>query len=116
MRSNDEQLELFADLLEPAAEIMGDAEIAAVLRSGDKLIRAFELANKNHKAAVIRILARLDGVPVESYQVPDFVTLWRRLVDFINLPGVQELFTLQRQESDAARSGSATESIEDGAI
>lgn len=115
-RTNEEQLELFADLLEPAAEIMGDEKIANVLRpGGGKLVKAFELAFRNHKEAVIRILARLDDCPVERYQVPDFATLWEKVVEFVNMPGVQELFTYQGQMSDAVASGSATENTEDGA-
>ena len=55
-RANEEQLELFADLLEPASEIIGDGEIAAVLKpGGGKLLNAFKLALKNHKNAVIQI-------------------------------------------------------------
>ena len=111
---NAEQLEIFADLLEPASEIIGDGEIAAVLKpGGGKLLNAFKLALKNHKNAVIRILARIDGIAESDYVVPDFVALWKKLVAFVNLPGVQELFMWQGQTSDGASSGSATESTED---
>lgn len=115
-RTNEEQLELFADLVEPMADIMADDEIAAVMRpGGGKLIHAVSIAYKKHKPAIIQILARLDNTPVEKYVVPDVPALWQRLVDLINQPSMQKLFTSQGQMSGAAASGSATEITEGGA-
>lgn len=112
-RSNEEELDLFADLLEPAAEIIGDKEVADVIRNGGKKITAVALAIKNHKSEVIKILARIDGVPVEEYKV-NAITLPIRLINLLNIPEVGELFTGQSRKS-AASSGSATENIKDGA-
>lgn len=113
-RSNEEELELFADLLEPAAEILTDHAVRGVLNSGGKPITAVKYAIKNHKKAVIEILARIDNVPVEEYRV-SAITLPLRLLELVNKPEVEELFTYAGQMSDAAPSGSPTENTEDGA-
>lgn len=114
-RTNEEQLELFADLLEPAAEIFGDAEVGEVFRKGGKPITAVKLAIKGHKAAVVEILARLDGIDPKEYKVPGPGILALKLVKIFSNPEVTELFIGQSQ-SDAASGGSATENTGDGAI
>ena len=112
-RTNEEKLDLFADLLEPAAEIFSDPAIAEVFRSGGKTVTAVKIAIKNHKAAVIEILARIDGIPVEEYKV-NVVALPMRLIALINQPELKSLFSGQIQTA-AASSGSATDSTKDGA-
>lgn len=113
-RSNEEELELFADLLEPAAEILSDKEIVTVLQSGEKPIKAVVLAIKHHKSAIIEILARIDGVDPAEYKV-NALTLPVKVINLLNHPELQELFTLQGQTSTAESAGSAMESTEDGA-
>ena len=114
-RSNEEELELFADLLEPAAEILTDNAVRGVLQGGGKPITAIKYAIKNHKKAVIEILARIDGVPVEEYRI-SAIALPIKLLQLVNRPEVEELFSSAGQMSDAARSGSHMENTEDGAI
>ena len=113
-RSNEERLELFADLIEPAAEILGDKAVADTMRTGTRAA-AVSAAIKGHKKAVITILAALDGVAVADYRVPGPVGIMKRLLELINDPEIQELFTLQAQKPDAADSGSAMENTEGGA-
>lgn len=114
-RTNEEQLELFADLLEPAAEIISDKEVAEILRGKGKPVTAVKLAIKNHKSAVIELLAALDGKTPEAYSVPGPVALTAKLVAMLNDPELKDLFTLQPQKTGAGSSGAATESTEDGA-
>lgn len=114
-RTNDEALDLFADLLEPAAEIIGDKEVADILKSGDKPIKAIKVAIKKHKSAVVEVLARIDGVEPSKYEV-NVLTLPVKLIELLNRPEVQELFTSQGQENAAGSFGSVTENTEDGAI
>lgn len=113
-RTNDEQLELFADLIEPVAEIVGDAEVGAVFQKGGKPITAVKLAIKNHKAAVVEILARLDGIDPKDYEVPGPFVLAMKIFKLFSTPEVSDLFTGQSQ-SVAASGGSATENTGDGA-
>ena len=114
MRTNEEELELFADLLEPVAEILTDNAVRSVIQSGGKPITAIKWAIKNHKKATIEILARLDDVPVEEYKV-SAITLPIKLLALVNKPEVQDLFSSAEQMSGAALSGSATEVTQDGA-
>lgn len=110
-RSNEESLDLFADLLEPVAEILADAEVKEAFES--KKIRGVKVAIKNHKAEVVQILALIDGIPVEEYKVNVF-TLPLKLLELLNKPEVAELFQSQGQMKVAATSGSATVNTEDG--
>lgn len=112
-RTNEESLELFADLLEPAAKLLGDKEVREIVTRGEPPIRAAAAAIRNHKSEVIQILARLDGVPVEEYRV-NLLVLPLKLVRLLNKPEVRELFIGAEQMNVAASSGSATENIEDG--
>lgn len=113
-RTNEETLDLFADLLEPAAEIFSDKEVVNHLRSGEKPVRAVKFAIKNHKQAIIEIMARLDGKEPEDYEV-NLVSIPVKLVNLFNKPEFKDLFTLQGQKADVKHSGSATENTGDGA-
>ena len=112
-RTNEELLDLFADLLEPCADILIDAKFQEQMQKTNKL-PAIKTAIKNHKQSVIQILALIDDVPIEEYHV-NLLTLPIRLLDLVNKPEVQNLFSSQRQKIDGAVSGSAMENITDGA-
>ena len=114
MRSNEEKLELFADLIEPAAEIMGDKEVAKMLQGGGRPAKAVKLAIKNHKQAVIELLARLDGYDPKDYVVPSPIGLAVKLVNLFSSAEMKDLFTVQGQNETADDSGSAMESTGDG--
>lgn len=110
--SNEESLDLFADLLEPVAEILSDDEVKRAFRK--KQVKGVKVAIKNHKAAIIEILALLDGVPVEEYRV-NVLTLPLKVIELLNKPEVASLFQSLGQEKDAAASGSVTATTGDGA-
>ena len=110
-RTNEEKLDLFADLLEPVGEILSDNALGEMVKTKQKPLKAAKHAIKNHKSAVIEILALLEGVEPEEYEV-NLLQLPIKLMNFINNPEVQELFTLQGQNGGLAFSGSATENTE----
>lgn len=114
MRSNEENLELFADLIEPCAEIFSDKELAAELQRG-QIASAVKLGIKKHKSAVIEILARIDGVEVGQYKVPTPPVLAMKIISLFNDPDVAALFTSAGQSGAETASGSVTENTEDGA-
>lgn len=114
-RTNEEKLDLFADLMEPVATILGDEEVRDSFTKSTPPIRIAALAIKKHKQEVIAILARLDGVPVSEYKV-NLISIPIKLVRLLNTPEAKELFTGAELKNEAASSGSATETIEDGAI
>lgn len=93
---DDEALDLLAELLEPAALIMADKQIAELMKA-DKKMPAIKAAIKNHKRQVMEILAAMDGVPVDKYHCNIF-TLPARLLDILNDEGLQALFTSRAQE------------------
>ena len=103
-------LDILADLIEPAGEIMSDKEIGEVFKKNR--FKAIGLAIKNHKKAVMQIMAALDGVPVEEYKCNVF-SLPVKILEILNDPEMIQLFTYQGQTGDANSSGSASENIGD---
>lgn len=93
-RSNEESLDLFADLLEPVSEILVDPEIAELWKSDAKRVSIVSKAIKNHKQTIIKILSLIDGVPEAEYKV-NLLTLPIKVLNLLNNPMVQELFTSQ---------------------
>ena len=114
-RENDEALELFADLLEPAAEILGDPGVAELLRGGGTLAAAVKRAVKSHKTAVVQILARLDGEDPASYRVRP-AALPGRLARLLALPELRDFFPSRGRSGACPSSGSASDSTADPAV
>lgn len=103
--TNEEALDLFADLLEPIAEILTDEEVKAAY--AEKPIKGIKKAIKRHKRTIVSALALIDGVPVKEYKV-DVLTLPFRVLELANRPEFQDLFQSQGQTRAAHVSGSAT--------
>ena len=102
-------LDILADLIEPVGEIMSDKEIGEVFKKNR--FKAIGLAIRNHKKAVMQILATMDGVPVDEYKC-NVLTLPVKILELLNDPELVQLFTYQGQTGDANSSGSASENIE----
>ena len=102
----EEALDILADLIEPAGEIMSDKEIGEVFKKNR--FKAIGLSIKNHKKAVMQIMATMDGVPVDEYKCNAF-TLPVKIIEILNDPDLVQLFTYQGQTGDANSSGSASE-------
>ena len=117
-RSNDDKLDLFADLLEPVAVMLADDNVTGVIKRGEPAIRVVRNAIKLHKDQAIEILARLEGVEPDEYEF-DGMRVTMKLLGYFNRPDVQkmvnELFTSPRKSADGASSGAATENTGDGA-
>ena len=103
-------LDILADLIEPAGEIMSDKQIGDIFK--ENRFKAIGLAIKNHKNAVMQILAVLDGVPVEEYKCNVF-TLPVKILELLNDPALIQLFSYQGQTGDAKSSGSVSENTEE---
>ena len=103
-------LDILADLIEPAGEIMSDKEIGEVFKKNR--FKAIGLAIKNHKKAVMKILATMDGVPVDEYKCNVF-SLPVKILELLNDPEMIQLFTCQGQTGDAKSSGSASVNTEE---
>jgi hypothetical protein len=107
----EQALDVLADIIEPASEIMSDKLVSAAAKSGQQ-VKAIKLAIKGHKRALIEIMAALDGAEVDEYEV-NVLTLPAKLLEILNDPMVMSLFTSQGQKTEKTSSGSATENIED---
>ena len=86
----EEALDLLADLIEPAGEIMSDKEIGEVFKKNR--FKAIGMAIKNHKKAVMQIMAAMDGVPVDEYKC-NVLTLPVKILEILNDPELVQLFT-----------------------
>ena len=98
-------LDILSDLIEPAGEIMSDKEIGEVFKKNR--FKAIGLAIKNHKKAVMQIMATMDGVPVEEYKC-NVLTLPVKILELLNDPELIQLFQYQGQTGDAKSSGSVS--------
>ena len=107
---NEAALELLANIIEPAGDIMADPLVGKAY--AESKIKAVAVAIKNHKDAVIKILAALDGKPVEEYSCNVF-TIPIKLLEILNDPELAQLFTSQGQTGDAISSGSALANTEE---
>lgn len=116
MRTNEEKLDLFADLLEPAYAVISDKEWAKKWQDGDRT-GAIKAAIKSHKPEIVEMLARIEGVEPSEYKI-DGLALFFKIAAMLNRPDIElanGLFTLQGQNGESASSGSATGNTKDGA-
>lgn len=107
----EDALDVLADVIEPATEIMTDSAVRTLVRAG-KSTQAIKVVLKKHKQAIIKILAIMDGEDVETYS-PGFAVLPVKLLELLNDPDMQQVFGLQGQMGDGTTSGSVTENIEE---
>lgn len=89
-------LELLADLIEPASAIFADEEIKAAYEKKESKAAMIGKAIKRHKPEVMRILAALDGVPVEEYHC-NILTLPVKLLQILNDPDLTDFFSSAAQ-------------------
>lgn len=107
----EDALDALAEMMEPAIEIMGDNKIAMCLKSGQNL-KAIKFMLQNHKQAVLKIFAILDGEDFATYS-PSLLSLPKKLLEIVNDEEIIELFTSQSQNTEEERFGSATVNIEE---
>ena len=103
-------LDILAELIEPAGEIMSDKHLGEAFK--ENRFKAIGMAIKNHKKAMIQILATMDGVPVDEYKCNVF-SLPVKILELLNDPEMIQLFQYQGQTGDAKSSGSASVNTED---
>ena len=107
---DDAALELIADIIEPATEILADPAIKEAF-SRSKMA-AIKVAIKNHKSAIKEIIARLDGKTPEECHFTA-ISLPIKLLSMFNDPDLQQLFTSSGQTEGENACSSASENIEE---
>lgn len=83
-------LDALADMIEPASEIMTDTKFVQFIREGNKL-KAVQYAIKNHKKAIIAIMAASEGASPDEYEI-NLVSLPKKLLEVFNDPEIVDLF------------------------
>lgn len=106
---DDAALDLIADIIEPATEILADPAIKEAF-SRSKMA-AIKVAIKSHKNAIREIVARLDGKNPEEYHFTA-LSLPVKLLTLLNDPELQQLFTSSGQMEDVTACSSALENTE----
>lgn len=114
-RTNEDKLDLLADLIEPMGAILSDRDWMR-LWDAKEYAAAIKSAIKRHKQEIIQILARVDNQQPQDYRI-DGVALFFRLAAMLNRPDMdlKDLFTSRAQSAAAASSGPATASTGDAA-
>ena len=107
---DDAALDLIADVIEPAREILADPAIKEAF-SRSKMA-AIKVAIKSHNNAIREIVARLDGKNPEEYHFTA-LSLPVKLLTLLNDPDLQQLFMSSGQMEDATACSSASESTEE---
>lgn len=106
---DDAALDLIADIIEPATEILADPAIKEAF--GHSKMAAIKVAIKSHKNAIREIVARLDGKNPEEYHFTA-LSLPVKLLTLLNDPELQQLFTSSGQMEDVTACSSASENTE----
>ena len=106
----EKAIEVLADLMEPAAEIMADEEVVKLARSGQK-IKGISTALRKHKKACLTILALTEGENPETYS-PSLLAIPKKALELLNDPELMSLFSSQSQKEQTS-SGSAMENTEE---
>lgn len=81
--SNEEAIDMLAEILEPCSEIFTDVNLRKAVENGESQMKIIKMALKEHKEAIIQIMATLDGVPVEEYRC-NVLTLPIKLIELLN--------------------------------
>lgn len=97
-------LDVLVNIIDPASEIMADAELERLVKAKATKMEIVKTAIKNHKKAVIEILAALDGKDPKECKI-SVLTLPAKLLEILNDPELVSLFQPQGQTQTS--SGSA---------
>ena len=92
----EKALDAMADLLDPLALIFADPEIQRSVKNDEPKMILVKKILKTHKKEAIQIMAILDGETPETYEV-SLLKIPLKLLEIINDPEVQSLFTYQGQ-------------------
>lgn len=86
----EEALDVIAEIIEPAAEIFTDENVKKALKSESR-IKAAKIILKDHKKAILALMAALEETPVEEYK-PTLLALPALIIGVLNDPELQSLF------------------------
>ena len=105
---DDEAIELWADLLDPLASILGDEKIQKIVKSGkSKMVIAKEILT-SHKKEALEIMLRIDPEPIDGLNI--VLRLVGILTDIGQNEEIKSFFGFAEQaKMEKGSSGSVTE-------
>ena len=104
----EEALELMADIVEPASQIINDPKTKELRADRPKLIQHVLKDHAKETLKIYELLYKEDGDKATP------ISLLNMVVDILADPDLQSLFTSQGQKSAETPSGSVTENTKDG--
>lgn len=87
----EEALDVLAEIIEPAAEIFSDENVKNVVKTEKNKVKAVKIILKDHKKAILTLMAALEETPVEEYK-PTLLALPALIIGVLNDPELQNLF------------------------
>lgn len=110
--TGEEAIDLWADLLDPLTEILGDERIAEIVKSGKpKMLIAKEVL-KLHKKSAEAIMLRIDDTPINGLNI--VIRLINILAEIGQNEEVRSFFGYAEQaKTEDESGGSVTENTEE---
>ena len=88
----EEALDVLADILEPIITIVNDSEVQAGFETN--VAKCVSIALKKYKKEVLGVFSCINGKSVEeTLEEIDLLTLPAYIVDLLNEPAIQDLFS-----------------------
>ena len=109
IRSNEDKLDLLADLLDPVSLLAADGELMKLAKAGQRK-SAIQRLLRNHKPELIEILALIEGEDPQAYRIEGPMVAVKLLAWISdNKEIIDGLFPTPAQSADAASSGQRME-------
>lgn len=105
---NEEAIELFADILDPAISIFGDKAVVGMIRGNKNRMEIVKYILKNYSKDIVKILAAMDRTPVEEFECTVY-TLPGRIMEILSDKEMMSFFSSVAGTEQENTSGSATE-------
>lgn len=106
-------LDVLAEIIEPAVEIMADPIIKQLAADDAPKIKFLKPIIKGHKKEIIQIMAALDGMDPGEYEKHiNLFSLPAKVLEILNDPELVSLFTSQSLSMEEITSGSASVNTE----
>lgn len=113
----EDALDLLADILEPVSEIIGDKQFEILFRTKGVSREMIKHLIKNHKVAMIEIMARIENEPVDEFRKKVTVfTLPSKILELLSDTELMDFFVSQGLMMDSNSFGSAMENTEETEI
>lgn len=109
---DEEAMEVLAEILDPASVLIADEEFKEAVRgSKEKKIKpdrmkAVKIAITKHRDEIVKIMALLDGTPVEDFHY-NVLTLPQMVLSILNDKELISFFSPQAENNSKESSGSA---------